>query len=81
MTLLSLGMSDVFDIHTAVEEDVLGPYRATVDPGMTGFKGAHGGYLMALAQLQLLARHTVAFFADYDLLLTPVLAARPLEKR
>jgi len=36
------------------------------------------GYLTALAQLQALARHTVAFFADYDLLLTPVLAERPL---
>ena len=36
------------------------------------------GYLGALAQLQLLARSTVAFFADYDLLLTPVLASRPL---
>ena len=36
------------------------------------------GYLTALAQLQALARNTVAFFADYDLLLTPVLAARPL---
>jgi amidase len=36
------------------------------------------GYLTALAQLQALARHTVAFFADYDLLLTPVLASRPL---
>ena len=36
------------------------------------------GYLTALAQLQVLARNTVAFFADYDLLLTPVLAARPL---
>ena len=35
-------------------------------------------YLTALAQLQLLARGTVAFFADYDLLLTPVLASRPL---
>ena len=35
-------------------------------------------YLTALAQLQLLARGTVAFFADYDLLLTPVLAERPL---
>jgi amidase len=35
-------------------------------------------YLTALAQLQALARHTVAFFADYDLLLTPVLATRPL---
>ena len=46
-------MSDVslhgFEAHTAVEEDVLGPYRATVDAGMTGFKGAHGGYLMAIA--------------------------------
>ena len=39
------------------------------------------GYLTALAQLQLLARGTVAFFADYDLLLTPVLAARPLRDR
>jgi len=36
------------------------------------------GYLAALAQLQLLARGTVAFFADYDVLLTPVLASRPL---
>jgi len=35
-------------------------------------------YLTAVAQLQLLARGTVAFFADYDLLLTPVLASRPL---
>jgi amidase len=35
-------------------------------------------YLTALAQLQLLARGTVAFFADYDLLLTPVLATSPL---
>jgi amidase len=35
-------------------------------------------YLTAVAQLQLLARGTVAFFADYDLLLTPVLAFRPL---
>jgi len=36
------------------------------------------GYLTALAQLQALARQTVAFFADYDLLLSPVLASRPL---
>jgi amidase len=35
-------------------------------------------YLTAVAQLQLLARHTVAFFADYDVLMTPVLATRPL---
>ena len=32
----------------------------------------------ALAQLQALARGVVAFFAEYDLLLTPVLAERPL---
>ena len=36
------------------------------------------GYLAAVAQLQFLARGIVAFFADYDLLLTPVLAKRPL---
>ena len=36
------------------------------------------GYLTALAQLQALARHTVAFFADWDVLMTPVLASRPL---
>jgi amidase len=35
-------------------------------------------YLTAVAQLQLLARGTIAFFADYDLLMTPVLASRPL---
>jgi amidase len=36
------------------------------------------GYLGAVAQLQALARGIVAFFAEYDLLLTPVLAERPL---
>jgi amidase len=43
---------------------------------------AHGidsvGYLAAVAQLQALARGLVAFFARYDLLLTPALAERPL---
>jgi amidase len=43
---------------------------------------AHGldsvGYLASIAQLQALARGIVAFFAEYDLLLTPVLAERPL---
>jgi amidase len=37
------------------------------------------GYLCAVAQLQALARGLVAFFASYDLLLTPALAERPLE--
>src|SRR5918998_115275 len=36
------------------------------------------GYLGAVAQLQAVARGIVAFFADYDLLLTPTLAERPL---
>jgi amidase len=36
------------------------------------------GFLGATAQLQALARGLVAFFAEYDLLLTPALAERPL---
>jgi amidase len=36
------------------------------------------GYLAAVAQLQAMARGIVAFFAEYDLLLTPALAERPL---
>src|SRR4051794_8218995 len=36
------------------------------------------GYLAAVAQLQALARGIVASFAEYDLLLTPALAERPL---
>jgi amidase len=36
------------------------------------------GYLTAMAQLQALARGLVAFFADYDVLVTPALAERPL---
>ena len=36
------------------------------------------GYLGAVAQLQAVARGIVAFFAGYDLLLTPALAERPL---
>ena len=36
------------------------------------------GYLGAVAQLQAVARGIVAFFAEYDLLLTPALAERPV---
>jgi amidase len=36
------------------------------------------GYLGAVAQLQAVARGLVAFFAEYDLLLTPALAERPV---
>ncbi len=35
-------------------------------------------YLGAVAQMQAIARGLVAFFADYDLLMTPALAERPL---
>lgn len=35
-------------------------------------------FLVALTQLQALARGIVAFFAEYDLLVTPALAERPL---
>jgi amidase len=35
-------------------------------------------YLGAVAQMQAMARSIVAFFADYDLLVTPSLAERPL---
>jgi amidase len=35
-------------------------------------------YLACVAQLQAMARGVVAFFAEYDLLLTPALAERPL---
>jgi amidase len=35
-------------------------------------------YLACVAQLQALARGVVAFFAEYDVLLTPALAERPL---
>ena len=36
------------------------------------------GYLGAVAQLQAVGRGLVAFFAEYDLLLTPALAERPV---
>ena len=35
-------------------------------------------YLGAVAQMQAIARGLVAFFADYDVLMTPALAERPL---
>jgi amidase len=58
------------------EEDELEPLsralyeRAQATPTLT--------YLGAQAQLQAIARGLVAFFADYDLLMTPALAERPL---
>jgi amidase len=61
--------------HAPAEDDIEPLSRAIAEL-------AHGvdsvGYLAAVAQLQALARGIVAFFAEYDLLLTPVLAERPL---
>jgi acyl-CoA thioesterase len=37
-----------FDVHTAVE-GVIRPWRATIEPEISGFGGAHGGYLSAIA--------------------------------
>ncbi len=58
------------------EEDEVEPLsRAIADIARTTPAVA---YLASLAQLQALARGVIAFFAEYDLLLTPVLAERPL---
>jgi amidase len=60
----------------APEDDEIEPLsRALSDlsRGMTSVE-----YLAALAQMQALARGVIAFFAEYDVLLTPALAERPL---
>jgi len=54
-----------------------------IEPLSRALKGISDGvssveYLVALTRLQAVARAIVAFFADYDLLLTPALAERPL---
>jgi hypothetical protein len=36
-----------FDAHTAVEDDLIGAVRARIEPGVSGFGGAHGGYVNA----------------------------------
>ena len=61
--------------HEAGEDDIEPLSRAVAAFARTLPSTA---YLAALSQLQALARSTIAFFADHDLLLTPVLASRPL---
>src|SRR3954454_25312335 len=61
--------------HEAGEDDIEPLSRAVAEFARTL---PSTGYLAALSQLQALARSTIAFFADHDLLLTPVLATRPL---
>ena len=58
------------------EDDEIEPLSralAEIANGMTSIE-----YLACMAQLQALARGIVAFFAEYDVLLTPALAERPL---
>ena len=38
-----------FDAHTAVLDDIIGPWQAPVGEELSGFGGMHGGYLAALA--------------------------------
>ena len=75
MVALGVGFGEQLAGRPATEDEIEPLTRAVVEH-------AHGlsstAYLTALAQLQLIARHTVAFFADYDVLMTPVLATRPL---
>jgi amidase len=58
------------------EEDEIEPLSRAVAEASQGLSAV--GYLAGLAQLQAVARGIVAFFAEYDLLLTPALAQRPL---
>jgi amidase len=57
-------------------EDEIEPLSRAVADFARGLPST--SYLAALSQLQALARSTVAFFADHELLLTPLLASRPL---
>ena len=72
---LGIGFGETLAGRPPDEDDIEPLSRAVMEFARTQ---PSTGYLTALAQLQLLARHTVAFFADYDLLLSPVLSARPL---
>jgi amidase len=73
---LQLSYGELLAGRTAADDEIEPLSRAMAEQ-------AHAldsiGYLAALAQLQALARGIVAFFAEYDLLLTPALAERPLE--
>src|SRR3954469_1849352 len=58
------------------EEDEIEPLSRAISDLSRGMTSVE--YLAALAQLQALARGVIAFFAEYDMLLTPALAERPL---
>jgi amidase len=58
------------------EEDEIEPLSRALYEIARGMSSVE--YLGAMAQLQALARGVIAFFAEYDVLLTPALAERPL---
>jgi amidase len=58
------------------EEDEIEPLTRAVCEHARGMSSI--AYLGALAQVQAVARGIVAFFAEYDLLLTPALGERPV---
>jgi amidase len=72
---LGIGYGELLAGHPPGEDEIEPLSRAIYDlsQNLTSV-----GYLAATAQLQALARGLVAFFAEYDLLLTPALAERPL---
>src|SRR5271170_2932364 len=47
--ILSTASGSTFDAHTAVQDDVIGPWRADIAPELSGFAGTHGGYVAAIA--------------------------------
>jgi amidase len=59
------------------EEGEIEPLSRTLSEMARGMSSVE--YLAGIAQLQALARGVVAFFAEYDVLLTPALAERPLK--
>jgi amidase len=58
------------------EDDEIEPLSRALADIANGMSSVE--YLASVAQLQALARSVVAFFAEYDVLLTPALAERPL---
>jgi amidase len=75
--LVSLGITygELLAGHPPGEDDIEPLSRAIVD---LAHETPSVGYLAAVAQLQAMSRALIAFFAGYDVLLTPALAERPL---
>jgi amidase len=72
---LGIGYGEYLASRPPTEEEIEPLSRAVLERSRAMPSVA---YLAAIAQLQALARGIVAAFAEYDLLLTPALAERPL---